>query len=63
MSKRNAKTPYGAGYLSGYAGKVKAAPAEYNDAQKRAWLLGYDDAHKASIDSKRRPGQRPSMTR
>lgn len=63
MSRHNPKTPYGSGYLAGYAGKVKAAPAEYNEAQKRAWLIGYDDAHKASIESKRFPGRRPSMTR
>lgn len=62
MNKRSAKTPYGQGYVAGFAGKVKAAPAELNAAQREAWLQGYDDAHKASIET-RFPGGRPSMTR
>lgn len=58
-----ATTPYGQGYLAGHMGKERVAPATLTEIQREKWLQGYEDAWRASIDSKRRPGQRPSMTR
>jgi hypothetical protein len=58
-----AATPYGRGYVAGYAGKPRIPPANFSPAERERWQLGYEDALRTSIDSKARPGSRPSMTR
>lgn len=52
------RTPYGQGYVSGLGNKVKEPPQEFNDAQRKAWLSGYDAASKPTDT-----GQRRTMTR
>lgn len=55
--------PYNAGYLAGLAGRNNEPPVQYTKAQQEDWRLGYDRALRTTIDSRRRPGERPSLTR
>ena len=52
------RTPYGQGYISGLSNKDKAPPHEFNAAQRKAWISGYEDATKPTDT-----GQRRTMTR
>ena len=54
----SAKTPYRQGYVAGLGNKIKAPPQELNEAQRKAWLSGYDAASKPTDN-----GQRRTMTR